>query len=130
MKRLVNGDVKAVPDKIRGAGKSRRTAADNRDFFADFVRSFKGFSLFYRKVADVSFKPADRHAAARFFAAYAMKFALLFLRADSAANRRQTVVAFQTFHGVFHVAALNKTDKFRDIHADGTAASARCVFAI
>ena len=78
-----------------------------------------------------TFEIADPHRfAPRFDSARAFPFALRFLRADSAANRRKRTGTGNHFVRFFKFARHNKRNKFGDRNPYGTTRYARARFAI
>ena len=80
-------------------------------------------------VGDVAFKSADCHRFA-FNAAYALHFALGFLRADTAAYCRKGAGAGDDLIRFFKFALGYVSDKFRDGNAYGTAGNTGAIFAV
>ena len=101
VERLVHGDFHAGRRQFAGAGEPGRPRTDDGDFLAR--RCCGRLALYVQHV--VAHKPLDRADCDGAFhtAADAKLFALVFLRTDAAADRRQAVGRFDDIPRLFDV---------------------------
>jgi hypothetical protein len=86
-------------------------------------------AMFPRPVGDVAFKIADANGQP-FAGAHADRFALCFLGTDAAGDGGQSIIAEQALRGLGELAGGEQIEKFRNVHAHGTAVHAAWIFAL
>ena len=125
MQRLEDRHSIALPREIARAGKPRGAGADYRDLLrvGRVVDWFHFFVLRHFPVGREAFQTSDSHRLA-LLAENAIFLALVFLRADAAANRRQRVRLLDFRDGAVKIPRLDLRDKFGNIDAHGTALTA------
>ena len=131
MESFVNGDVVAHLSQVARAGQTRGAGADDRDAVAvgfgdlDLVLDF----LIHMVVRDEALKTANADALA-LDAAHALRFALLLLRADAAADGRQGVGGGDDLIRRVEVALGDLCDELRDTHLYGAASAAERILTV
>ncbi len=123
MECLVNGDIAAGLGHIGGAGDAGRTGADDADPQAvRFDIGDVGPTALYGQIADPTLKAPDRH---RFegSADRADAFALVFLGADAATDRRQQIGIAEHVIGLSIVLVDNFLNKTWNINRHRAAAN-------
>ena len=134
MESFEDGHVVSGAAHIGGAGQSGGTAADDRDP-ASGRRRDPGFGTFLRgfMVGYETFDAADRHGHFRVlpeFAHVAAGLALLFLRTDAAADRREQTLLTDDRQRAFEIAAGGGSEEIADRHFDRATFDARLVGAL
>ena len=128
VQRFVNIDVETGIKQRCSTRKTRRAAAHYRRSFADFFGFFGSFGIIQIVIAHKAFHRADRYCAA-FDCAYAFTFALNFLRAYSAAYRRQKVGGFYYFCRTGKIAFFYRRHHFGNMNRNRATLHTRSIFA-
>ena len=125
MQRFENRDMISFFGQIARAGQAGRSCTDDSDAMSVCLRLADLFvHVFPIPVGDKAFQPSDGDAFS-LFAAHAFALALRFLRADTAADRRQRAGFMNDMIGLFKFAFLDCLDEFRNVDRDRTAAHTR-----
>ena len=130
MERFVDGHVPARARQIRRTGQTSRARTDDCRFLARRRCCFRGHrALGHGIVRRKAFQTAD---ADRFAldTADALAFALRFLRADAAANRREAVLQANRLVCFLELALLNMRDEVRNRHIHRAALDAGRILAM
>ena len=130
VERFENRHVVALLGQFRGAGQPGRASADHSDLLARReVRFFRHDVVFPCPVRDKAFQLANGDGFA-FDAHDTRAFALGFLWADAAADRRQQRGFLNRLERVFKLAFADQVDKLRNVNRDRAAPDASRFFTI